>query len=375
MLACPMISCSIHDGLRREVREETGLDVEPLTLTGVYKNVTRGIVALVFRCKVTGGHLTTNDEVTAFRWSGQTDVSSLMAEAYAVRVCALIRIRRPGLRAAAVVGLHPIRDNAAVAADYDGTDEFRGASFTGADFTGANFRDCDLRQAKITDSWLVDVRMSGLVENFVVNDVDVTAFVEGELDKRHPERVQLRKMRTADDYRAMWDTLERLWAETVVRAQRLPEPTLNQRVDDEWSFVETLRHLVMATDRWAGYMILNKPMPNHPLGLPQPGFTPADAAALGIDLDVRPPLAEVLEARGTRMALVRGIVNGLSDDDLERVCPRLPAPGYPEEARSVGLCLGVVMKEECEHRRYAVRDLAALEADSAAGAAHRDAPP
>lgn len=66
---------SIHDGLRREVCEETGLDVEPITLTGVYKNLTRGIVALVFRCKVTGGHLTINDEVTAFRWVSQSDVS------------------------------------------------------------------------------------------------------------------------------------------------------------------------------------------------------------------------------------------------------------------------------------------------------------
>ncbi len=251
-------------------------------------------------------------------------------------------------------------------ADDDGGGGFRGASFTGADFAGANFRDCDLRQAKVTDSWLVDVRMSGLVENFVVNDVDVTAFVQGELDKRHPERVQLRKLRAADDYRAMWGTLERLWAETIDRAGRLPEAVLHQRVDGEWSFVETLRHLVMATDRWAGSMILDKPMPYHPLGLPQPGFAPADAAALGIDLEARPPLAEVLEARATRVALVRGIVDGLTDDDLERVCPRLPAPGYPREARTVGLCLGVVMKEECEHRRYAVRDLAALEANPAA---------
>ena len=77
---------SIHDGLRREVREETGLDVEPTNLTGIYKNITRGIVALVFRCKVAGGHLTTNDEVTAFHWADQSDVGSLMAEAYAVRV-------------------------------------------------------------------------------------------------------------------------------------------------------------------------------------------------------------------------------------------------------------------------------------------------
>jgi hypothetical protein len=256
-----------------------------------------------------------------------------------------------------------------VAADYDGTGAFRGASFTGADFTGANFRDCDLRQVKITDSWLVDVSLSGLVANLVVNDVDVTAFVDGELDRRHPERVQLRDKRTAGDYRAMWDTIERLWAETVARAGRLPEPALHQRVDGEWSFIETLRHLVLATDKWAGYMILNNPMPYHPLGLPQPGCTP------GIDPGVRPPLAEVLEVRSTRMALVRGIVDGLIDDDLQRVCPRLPAPGYPQEARSVGLCLGVVMKEECEHRRYAVRDLAALEADPGAAAAHRDAPP
>jgi 8-oxo-dGTP diphosphatase len=36
---------SIDDGLRREVREETGLDVEPEAVTGVYKNMTRGIVA------------------------------------------------------------------------------------------------------------------------------------------------------------------------------------------------------------------------------------------------------------------------------------------------------------------------------------------
>src|SRR5262245_49612176 len=82
---------SIHDGLRREVREETGLDVEPIALTGVYKNITKGIVALVFRCKVTGGHLTTNSEVTAFQWASRSDVGSLMAEAYAVRVLDALR--------------------------------------------------------------------------------------------------------------------------------------------------------------------------------------------------------------------------------------------------------------------------------------------
>jgi DinB superfamily/Pentapeptide repeats (8 copies) len=249
-----------------------------------------------------------------------------------------------------------------VAAEGDRADAFRGASFTGADFTGASFRDCDLRQVKIAASWLVDVSVSGLVSNFVVNDVDVTAFVESELDRRHPERVQLREMRTADDYRAMWDKIERLWADTVARAGRLREPALRRRVADEWSFVETLRHLVFATDAWAGRTILDEPAPYHPLGLPHTGYPPADAAALGIDIDARPSLAEVKAVRADRMALVSGIVDGLTDASLERVCRRLPAPGYPEETRSVGRCLRVVMTEECEHRRYAVRDLAVLEA-------------
>ena len=243
---------------------------------------------------------------------------------------------------------------------------FRGASFTGADFTGARFRDCDLRKVKIADSWLTDVNVSGLVGNFVVNDVDVTAYVEGELDRRHPERVQLRAMRTADDYRAMWVTIEQLWAETVARAGRLPEPALHHRVDDEWSFVETLRHLIFATDAWAGRAILDEPAPYCPFGIPHGSYPPADAAALGIEVDARPSLAEVMAARGNRMALVRGIIDGVTDSSLEQVSPRLPTPRHPDETRTVGSCLRVIMVEECEHRRYAVRDLAVLEADHTA---------
>ena len=150
-------------------------------------------------------------------------------------------------------------------ARFSGAD-FSGADFTGADFTGATFRDCDLRRLKIVDSWLVDANVAGLVGNFVVNDVDVTAFVEAELDRRNPERAQVRQMQTADDYRATWDTIECLWSETVERARRLPEPARHERVDDEWSFVETLRHLVFATDAWASRTVLDDPMPYHRLG-------------------------------------------------------------------------------------------------------------
>ena len=80
------LSEAIHDGLRREVREETGLDIEPIALSGVYKNMARAIVNLVFRCKITGGGLATNDEASAFRWTTESEVPGLMDEAYAIRV-------------------------------------------------------------------------------------------------------------------------------------------------------------------------------------------------------------------------------------------------------------------------------------------------
>jgi hypothetical protein len=249
-----------------------------------------------------------------------------------------------------------------MAAEYHHTDAFRGARFTEADLTGARFHDCDLSGVRISDAVLMDVNVSGDIGNFVVNDVDVTEFVETELDRRHPERVQVRGMETADDYRAMWDTIERIWSDTVARAERLSEQLRQEQVGGEWSFTQTLRHLVFATDGWASRMVLAEPMPYHRLGLPTPSYPAADAEAIGIDVAARPSFAEVLEVRVGRMAVVRGIVDGLTDADLERLCARTPAPGYPDEPHPVGRCLRVVMREEVEHHRYAVRDLAVLEA-------------
>ncbi len=212
---------------------------------------------------------------------------------------------------------------------------FRGATFMVADLAGARFVDCDMTGVKIIDAALIGVDVSGYVDRLVVNGVDVTAFVDAELDRRHPERVQLREMRTADDYRAMWDTVERLWSGTVARAERLPEPALHERVAEEWSFVETLRHLVYIADAWASRTVLDEPRPYHPLGLPQTAYAPADAAELGMDLDARPSYADVLTARVERMALIRDIVDGLTDAELERMCTRAPVPGFPEGLRSV----------------------------------------
>jgi 8-oxo-dGTP diphosphatase len=82
---------SINDGLRREIREETGLDVDLVALTGVYKNMNRGVIALVFQCKVVGGRLGTSNETESYRWAAEKEIYELASEAYAIRVIDALR--------------------------------------------------------------------------------------------------------------------------------------------------------------------------------------------------------------------------------------------------------------------------------------------
>lgn len=77
---------TIQAGLVREVLEETGLRVEPEALTGVYKNMRRGIIALVFRCRIVGGEQGASSEADEVAWLTPDEVRELMDEAYATRL-------------------------------------------------------------------------------------------------------------------------------------------------------------------------------------------------------------------------------------------------------------------------------------------------
>lgn len=89
---------SITEGLVREVFEETGLTVEPETVTGVYKNMKANVVAIVFRCKVAGGELRTSDETQAFEWLTPDEIPTRMSEAYAVRMLDAFETAGPQVR-------------------------------------------------------------------------------------------------------------------------------------------------------------------------------------------------------------------------------------------------------------------------------------
>jgi hypothetical protein len=255
-----------------------------------------------------------------------------------------------------------------MAAEHASTDAFRGATFRSADLSGATFRDCSLAGVRITGSDIGGLRVSGYLGNgggVVVDDVDVTAFVRSELDRRYPERRQLRDARTAEDLRAVWETVERRWSGTLARAERLPEGRRLERVDDEWSVVETLRHLVFAVDVWMGRMVRLEDGPFHPGGLPPTDYPEAGAAELGIDLAARPSYAEAAAMFAERRAQVSAFLGAVTDDELDEIRTATPTPAWGEKSHSVHACLVVVLDELIEHRRFAERDLSTLEGGKA----------
>ncbi len=237
------------------------------------------------------------------------------------------------------------------------------ARFRDVDLTNARFHLVDLTGVVVRGAALVNVDISGEVENLRVNGVDVAPLVEAELNRRYPDRVKMRPA-DADGFREAWDILGRLWEQTVERARGMTPELLHERVDGEWSFIETLRHLVFATDAWVKRAILGEPSPWDPLDLPHEEMP--DQPGVPRDRGARPSLDEVVALRADRMATVRQVLADLTDEKLAGMTEPVLEPGYPEpESFAVRRCLRAILNEEWEHRLYAERDFDVLESRSA----------
>jgi hypothetical protein len=230
--------------------------------------------------------------------------------------------------------------------------DLRGARFVRADLSGAVMRAVEVQGADIDAPWLFDG------ESFLrVNGVDVIPLVEAELNRRFPGRAD-RRAGDPDGLRAAWAMLERTWAATLERVAAMPDGTVDVSVAGEWSFAQTLRHLVMATDVWLGRAILAIEQPFHPIGQPYAEYE-TDGNDMSVFTTVTPSYAEVLEVRAGRVAMVRDFLATVTSEELGEARKNPWNPGRQETTLS---CLHVIFKEEWDHHRYAVRDLEVIEA-------------
>ncbi|MDY7103614.1 MAG: DinB family protein [Actinomycetota bacterium] len=231
--------------------------------------------------------------------------------------------------------------------------EFRdlsGAEFWGVDLQRATFRDVDLTGARVSHARLVDVAIDAEIDRLVVNGVDVTAYVN-----QGDEWYDLRsRVRPADPaaMREAWQSFLVAWGGLIGRAEVLPDERRHASVDGEWSFVQTLRHLVFATDKWFTVPVLGGAF--EPIGLPNSGS--ADFDWPGLDATVEPAFDDAVAAWRDRWRTV-----GEHLDELEHGALAAEVEVLENGTATVRDCVGVVLEEHFQHLRYATRDLEQLE--------------
>jgi DinB superfamily len=221
---------------------------------------------------------------------------------------------------------------------------------------GRDHADRTMRPAVVEPS-VESLRRNGETAAMSNQDIHeaVLEFESDELDARHPLRPKMRPT-DADGFREAWTLVVQLWEDTVARARTLPPELLHESVNGEWSFIETQRHLLFATDSWIGRVLLGDPNPWHALDLPFAEI--AEDAEVPNDRTARPSLDEVLALRAERIELVRTVVVNLTDVSMNACTTPVDAPGWPDGLSCAAYdCLLCVLNEEWQHRLYAERDL------------------
>jgi uncharacterized damage-inducible protein DinB len=228
----------------------------------------------------------------------------------------------------------------------------RGKEFRDASLVGASFVECDLTDVVIRGSEIsgmeVDAPWLRFGKPLIVNGLDVGPLVEADLNRRFPGR-ELQEATDPEGLRAANAALESAWTALIDRAAAMPEGTVDRSVAGEWSFAQTLRHVVLATDKWVGRMLGTE---RHPLGL---NHAERDSGP-------PPPYDDVLAASADRRNRVRDYLASVTPEVLDERVPHPNDPENPEESESIRSCFHVILEEGWEHLRFATRDLDLIDA-------------
>jgi hypothetical protein len=231
--------------------------------------------------------------------------------------------------------------------------------FVDQDLSGVEFRECVLNGTRLIGVVMQDAEIDGLVSNLVVNGVEVTAYVETELDRRYPVRVLIRSD-APDDLLEGSRQLRTDWTATIDRLRASPGME-HCTVNGEWSALQTMRHLIFVHDSWFRRCVLGSTDLFTPIGLAS-DFVP-DRERQGLDLTADPNLDEVAAVRDEQAAELDAWLETVTPSQLAAAAPIPEGEGWPPYARgrSTRQCLGTVLDEEWAHHGFCVRDLELVE--------------
>lgn len=69
---------TFEDALKREIKEEAGVDVEISGFIGLCKNVEKDVVNIDFACKYIGGELAVSDESSEVKWVNREEALDMV---------------------------------------------------------------------------------------------------------------------------------------------------------------------------------------------------------------------------------------------------------------------------------------------------------
>ncbi len=233
---------------------------------------------------------------------------------------------------------------------------------TGGDFSNKKLRSVDFSNARIVGANMVNASFEGEIFGLKINGIEVQPLISQELERRYPERKQLFTT-SPEGMRAAYDIVFGQLDASFERARGLTEAQRNERVDDEWSVIETIRHLVFAVDAWILRAVLGRAAPYDPIGLPFTEMSPTPAVTC--DPDARPTFDEAVAVWKGREEIVRDVVADLTPEELERPIVTkgegYPPPGH--ETQVIGP-LWTIIEESWWHNRFMNRDMDVIEGES-----------